>query len=137
MNGRSFVLGLLGLAVISVFLCGLLGLGTYVVTRPAEVVDNSDNSPVVTDPDSRRVDISCVQRANFGEEIGYGTITWDAETRVWILEDFVCDGPYCYTYDACRDPEAAIELQPFYLGYELSPVTGEKFDLCYDFKDSS
>lgn len=137
------------LAIALVVLIGTLIAGVVIGRNVAEVltaprtVENTGNNDsyapnndgsVGTDPQTRRVDISCVQRANFGEKVGFGTVTWDNETRVWVLEDFTCEGPYCFTYDACRDPEAAIELQPFFLGYELSPVTGKKFEICHDFE---
>jgi len=98
--------------------------------EPAPALAPVEAAPAAENAD---VDVSCVRRAEFGEKIAIGTVTWDAETRVWELKDFVCDGPYCYDYSKCTNPEVTMARQPYRLGYEVSPVNGKMFQICHDF----
>lgn len=70
-------------------------------------------------------------RVESGTQVGYGTLTFDAETRVWILSKFVVPSTACYAYDY-TGREKGVQNAPFYVGSELNPVDGKPFSICYD-----
>lgn len=80
------------------------------------------NAPISNDP---------VVRAVSGDKIGFGTITFDAETRVWILEKFVVPSYANYSFDYTGREQYVLNA-PFVVGSELSPVTGQPFEICWD-----
>jgi hypothetical protein len=95
-----------------------------------------DCSPV-KEVEEKSSNISCVIRIYPGDEAEFFTETWDSETRVWIhAEGGTCQGPYCYSFDNCDNPEITVRRQPFWTGHELSPVTGQPFQICYNFEGS-
>lgn len=69
-------------------------------------------------------------RAQAGERVTFGTITFDDESRVWILRNFIVPDRASYAY-AYRDV-CGVTNAPFFTGAELSPVTGERFVVCLD-----
>ncbi|MDD4382522.1 MAG: hypothetical protein PHE21_04270 [Candidatus Dojkabacteria bacterium] len=116
-------------------------------TQKTEVVQTTEECPECTcecEVKSQEVviaeiesgqDISCVKRMDWGAKSNFFTVTWDSETRVWIIKNGgTCNGPYCYDYSECEDPEGTIRLQPFWTGHEKSPVNGQVFDICYNFQ---
>lgn len=70
-------------------------------------------------------------RVQSGSQIVFGTITFDAETRVWILEKFVVPNYANYAYDY-EGRESNVLDAPFVVGSELNPVNGEKFTICWN-----
>ena len=94
-------------------------------------------STTVEESTSDVSDVSCVVRMEPGEKADVFTETWDAERRVWVhLDSGVCEGPYCFSYDACQNPLETLKVQPFWTGHELSPVDNKPFDICYNFEGS-
>ncbi len=71
------------------------------------------------------------QRMESGDKIGFGTITFDAETRVWILEKFIVPSYANYSYDYTGREFNVLDA-PFVVGSELNPVNGEMFTICWD-----
>lgn len=69
------------------------------------------------------------QMKKSGDIVPIGTITFDNEYRVWILEGFIV--PSVANYSFSYPSYDAISSAPFFNGAELSP-TGKEFRICYD-----
>lgn len=134
---KGLLLGFIGLGICVAMVFGLIALGKAIFSQEVECPKCECPASVTNDETPSSSGISCVKRMEPGDEAKVFTETWDAERRVWIhLYGGTCSGPYCFSYDACQDPLATLEIQPFMTGHELSPVDGKEFDICYDFKDS-
>lgn len=70
-------------------------------------------------------------RATSGSEIAFGTITFDSETRVWVLENFVVPTAASYSYDYAGREQNVLSA-PFVVGSEKNPVNGENFRICWN-----
>lgn len=70
-------------------------------------------------------------RAQAGSEIAFGTITFDSETRVWILQNFVVPTSSNYSFDY-TGREQNVLTAPFVVGAEKNPVNGENFSICWN-----
>lgn len=67
-----------------------------------------------------------------GSHVGFGTITFDAETRVWILENFIVPSTFAsYSYDYTGREQNVLDA-PFVTGGQLSPVNQQPFNICWD-----
>ncbi|MDD4382071.1 MAG: hypothetical protein PHE21_01860 [Candidatus Dojkabacteria bacterium] len=64
-------------------------------------------------------------------KVTFGSITFDSETRVWVLRNFIVPNQANYTFDH-SGRERRILGAGFYTGSELSPVNGDMFKVCYD-----
>lgn len=71
------------------------------------------------------------KRMTSGQKIAFGTFTVDAETRVWILENFIVPNQANYSYDYTGREQNVLNA-PFVFGSELNPVNGEPFKICFD-----
>lgn len=61
---------------------------------------------------------------------GFGTVTYDNQANVWIKENFSEDGKVAF-YAYCYPNGADIKDAPFFAGSELSPVTGQPFNVIF------
>jgi len=65
------------------------------------------------------------------EKITFGSITFDSETRVWVLRNFIVPSAANYSFDH-SGRERRILGAGFYTGAALSPVNDLPFVVCYD-----
>ena len=72
-----------------------------------------------------------VARMQSGSKIAFGSITFDAESRVWILSNFVVPASSSYAFDYSGREQKILDA-PFVVGSEMSPVTGKPFEICWD-----
>lgn len=70
-------------------------------------------------------------RVQTGSKVAFGTITFDAETRVWILENFTVPSFANYSYDYTGRESYVLDA-PFAVGAEKNPVNGKNFDICWN-----
>lgn len=66
-----------------------------------------------------------------GSQVVFGTITFDSETRVWILQKFVVPSYANYSFDYSGREQSVLNA-PFATGSELSPVNNKPFTICWD-----
>jgi len=128
---------LLGLALFVAVIFGLVALGKAVFGQEITDCPVCQECPVIAENGETTSEngVSCVKRMEFGQESSFFTETWDSETRVWIIKQkSACEGPYCFDYSGCKNPEETIRLQPFWLGYERNPVDGNVFRICENFE---
>lgn len=64
---------------------------------------------------------------------GYGTVTYDNQTNVWIKKNFSENGKVAF-YAYCYPNGADIRFAPFFVGSELSPVNQQVFTVVYPTK---
>ena len=128
---RFVLFGVLGLILLVGIIFGAIALGRVIFNT--QTVACPEVTPVEFEP-SLPVSVSCVVRMQPGETAEVFTETWDSERRVWVhLDSGVCEGPYCFSYDACHDALETLKIQPFWTGHELSPVDNKPFLVCYNF----
>lgn len=84
-------------------------------------------SPICNKP----VSDAPVLRATSGSKIDFGTITFDSETRVWILQNFVVPTAASYSFDYAGREQNVLSA-PFVVGSEKNPVNGENFRICWN-----
>lgn len=68
-----------------------------------------------------------------GVKIEIGTITFDAETRVWVLTKFVTPSQAKYAYDYEGRSQRILDSDFYYS--ETNPVNGGPFIVCYNTTD--
>ncbi len=130
---RNVFIIFVGVVLATALVFGLIALGKVVFTPHNPVVVNTNSS--VDYGSESPVSVSCVQRMKPGDSADVFTETWDSETRVWVFKNGgSCEGPYCFSYDACKNPVVTLTRQPFWTGHELNPVNGQPFEICYDFE---
>jgi hypothetical protein len=61
---------------------------------------------------------------------GWGTVTFDADDTVRIVKNFSLNGSKAF-YAYCYPNGSDIRFAPFFLGAEVSPVTGKPFKVIY------
>ncbi|MGI5898266.1 MAG: hypothetical protein ACOX6Q_03880, partial [Candidatus Dojkabacteria bacterium] len=66
-----------------------------------------------------------------GERVRFGTLTFQNESRIWILFNFVVPTQANYSFEYIGR-EQLLLVDPFIVGTEHSSVTGEEFKLCFD-----
>lgn len=71
------------------------------------------------------------ERVQTGSKVSFGSITFDAETRVWILENFTVPAFANYSFDY-SGRESYILDAPFAVGAEKNPVNGKNFNICWN-----
>lgn len=97
------------------------------IVCPVCPVGNSQEETFV--PESEY--IQPANRVESGAKVGYGTLTFDSETRVWVLSKFIVPSTACYAFDY-SGREKGVENAPFFVGSELNPVNGKPFLVCYE-----
>ena len=72
------------------------------------------------------------QPVQAGSRVGFGSITFDSETRVWILENFIVPSTSAnYSYDYTGREQNVLDA-PFVTGGQVSPVNQQPFNICWD-----
>lgn len=89
------------------------------------------NAPIGSSICKAPVSGTPAMRAQSGSQITFGTITFDAETRVWILEKFVVPSFASYAFDYNGREQNVLDA-PFVVGSEKNPVDGQNFKICWD-----
>lgn len=126
---RFVFFSFVGLAIAVAIVFGLIALGRFIFSDPV-----ATDCPVCepqTAPQVSEEYIAPATRVESGAKVGYGTLTFDSETRVWILSKFVVPSTACYAFDY-SGREKGVQNAPFYVGSELNPVDGKPFTICYD-----
>jgi len=85
------------------------------------------NSAICTAPTSG----SPAVQVQSGSQVEFGTITFDSETRVWILQNFVVPSYANYSFDYTGREQSVLNA-PFVTGSELNPVNNQPFTICWD-----
>lgn len=148
---RNVFLIFIGVVIATALILGLVALGKVVfapqnpINPDPNVIDNPSVVPGPTCEDRAKMINAPIgssiceaptlgapaTRVQSGSQIVFGTITFDAETRVWILEKFVVPNYANYAYDY-EGRESNVLDAPFVVGSELNPVNGEKFTICWE-----
>ncbi len=78
---------------------------------------------------------SVSNRLTSGTKVSLGTITFDAQSHVWVLKDFVVPEFANYTFEY-QGAESRLILAPFWTGSELGWQGDERvpFVVCWDFE---
>ena len=93
----------------------------------AKLIDAPIGSSICKEP----VSGSPALRVESGSQVVFGTITFDSETRVWILERFIVPSYANYSFDYNGREQNVLDA-PFVVGSEKNPVDGENFQICWE-----